>query len=281
MRNSSIRSSQSPAYGERWAQVWLDLARYADSNGYAEDQPRTIWKFRDWVIQAINKNQPFDRFTVEQIAGDMLPNPTPEQIIATAFHRNTLTNTEGGTNDEEFRNIAVVDRVNTTLQVWMGLSMACAQCHDHKYDPISQEEYFRVFAIFNQSEDSDKGDNSPNYRLPVRGRGQEEGGPGGRDRRAGKADRQAAAQPGRRAEEMGEGSQPRQAAGEHQGHSRASSRPSANRRSSKTLASYLPLDLAGRRTAGCQDSAAQDPDRPTCSRCRRRSCANCRPASNG
>jgi hypothetical protein len=158
----------SSAYGERWAQVWLDLARYADSNGYAEDQPRTIWKFRDWVIQAINGNMPFDQFTIEQIAGDMLPKPTTEQLIATAFHRNTLTNTEGGTNDEEFRNIAIVDRVNTTFQVWMGLTMACAQCHNHKYDPVSQEEYFRVFAIFNQTEDSDKGDNSPNlmYLAP-------------------------------------------------------------------------------------------------------------------
>jgi len=151
-----------PPYGERWAQVWLDLARYADSNGYAEDQPRTIWKFRDWVIKAINDNMPFDRFTIEQIAGDMLPRATQEQILATAFHRNTLTNTEGGTSDEEFRNIAVVDRVNTTFQVWMGLTMGCAQCHSHKFDPITQEEYFQVFAIFNQSEDSDKPDNRPN-----------------------------------------------------------------------------------------------------------------------
>jgi hypothetical protein len=157
-----------PSYGERWAQVWLDLARYADSNGYAEDQPRTIWKFRDWVIAAAGANMPFDRFTVEQIAGDMLQGPTQEQIIATAFHRNTLTNTEGGTSDEEFRNIAVVDRVNTTFQVWMGITIACAQCHSHKYDPITQEEYFNVFAIFNQSEDSDKADNSPNlpYMAP-------------------------------------------------------------------------------------------------------------------
>lgn len=157
-----------PAYGERWAQVWLDLARYADSNGYAEDQPRTIWKFRDWVIAAINANMPFDRFTIEQIAGDMLPGASVDQILATAFHRNTLTNTEGGTNDEEFRNIAVVDRVNTTFQVWMGITMACAQCHSHKFDPISQDEYFQVFAIFNQSEDSDKADNSPNlmYLAP-------------------------------------------------------------------------------------------------------------------
>lgn len=154
---------KTPAYGERWAHVWLDLARYADSNGYAEDQPRTIWKYRDWVIDAINKNLPFDQFTIDQIAGDLLPKPTDEQLVATAFHRNTLTNTEGGTNDEEFRNIAIVDRVNTTFSVWMGITINCAQCHNHKYDPISQEEYFKVFSIFNQSEDSDKGDNSPNH----------------------------------------------------------------------------------------------------------------------
>jgi hypothetical protein len=153
---------QLPAYGERWAAMWLDLARYADSNGYAEDQPRTIWKYRDWVIQAFNANQPFDQFTIDQIAGDMKPNPSMRQILATAFHRNTLTNTEGGTSDEEFRNIAVVDRVNTTLQVWMAVTVNCAQCHQHKYDPISQDEYFQLFAIFNQTEDSDKGDNSPN-----------------------------------------------------------------------------------------------------------------------
>ncbi|MBX9677900.1 MAG: PSD1 and planctomycete cytochrome C domain-containing protein [Gemmataceae bacterium] len=153
---------KSPAYGERWAQVWLDLARYADSNGYAEDQPRTIWKYREWVIDAFNANQPFDQFTLEQIAGDMLPNANVKQLLATAFHRNTLTNTEGGTNDEEFRVIAVVDRVNTTMQTWMGITIGCCECHDHKYDPISQEEFYRLFAIFNQSEDSDKGDNSPN-----------------------------------------------------------------------------------------------------------------------
>ena len=141
----------SPAYGERWAAVWLDLARYADSNGYAEDQARTIWKYRDWVIQAFNDNQPFDQFTIDQIAGDMRPNPSVSQILATAFHRNTLTNTEGGTSREEFRNIAVVDRVNTTLQVWMAVTVNCAQCHQHKYDPISQDEYFQLFAIFNQS----------------------------------------------------------------------------------------------------------------------------------
>src|SRR5262249_3482938 len=133
----------------------------------ADDGPRSIWKYRDWVIDALNRNLPFDRFTVEQIAGDLLPNPTTEQLIATAFHRNTLTNTEGGTDDEEFRVIAVVDRVNTTMQVWMGITMACAQCHTHKYDPITQTEYFRMYAIFNQTEDSDKPDNRPTLVTPT------------------------------------------------------------------------------------------------------------------
>jgi hypothetical protein len=149
------------AYGEHWARMWLDLARYADSAGYADDPPRTIWKYRDWVITAFNDNKPFDRFTVEQIAGDLLPNPTEDQLVATAFHRNTLTNNEGGTNDEEFRNVAVVDRVNTTFTVWMGTSMACAQCHTHKYDPLSQKEFFRVFAFLNNTADADKSDESP------------------------------------------------------------------------------------------------------------------------
>ena len=150
-----------PAYGEHWARQWLDLARYADSTGYADDQPRTIWGYRDWVIRALNSNMPFDQFTREQLAGDLLGKPTNDQLIATAFHRNTQTNNEGGTADEEFRNVAVVDRVNTTMQVWMGTTMACAQCHDHKYDPLSQEEYFRMFAIFNNTEDSDKRNEAP------------------------------------------------------------------------------------------------------------------------
>ena len=116
------------AYGEHWARLWLDLARYADSAGYADDPPRTIWLYRDYVIRSFNANKPFDQFTIEQIAGDLLPQPTEDQLIATALHRNTLTNSEGGTNDEEFRNVAVVDRVNTTMAVWMGTTMACAQC---------------------------------------------------------------------------------------------------------------------------------------------------------
>ncbi len=150
-----------PAFGEHWARMWLDLARYADSAGYADDPQRTIWKYRDYVIQSFNANKPFDQFTIEQLAGDLLPNPTTEQLIATAFHRNTMTNSEGGTNDEEFRNVAVVDRVNTTFTVWMGTSMACAQCHTHKYDPITQIEYFRSLAFFNNTADADKPDESP------------------------------------------------------------------------------------------------------------------------
>ncbi len=151
----------SPAYGEHWARQWLDLARYADSAGYADDPSRTIWAYRDYVIQAYNANKPFDQFTVEQIAGDLLPNPTDDQLVATAFHRNTMTNSEGGTNDEEFRNAAIVDRVNTTMAVWMGTSMACAQCHTHKYDPLTQTEYFRIFAFLNNTEDADRRDESP------------------------------------------------------------------------------------------------------------------------
>ncbi|MFO0922673.1 MAG: DUF1553 domain-containing protein [Pirellulales bacterium] len=151
----------SSAFGEHWGRKWLDLARYADSAGYADDPARTIWAYRDWVLRALNRDQPYDEFTIEQIAGDLLPNPTQEQLIATAFHRNTLTNNEGGTNDEEFRNVAIVDRVNTTMAVWMGLTMACAQCHSHKYDPISQKEYFQVFSILNQTQDADKRDESP------------------------------------------------------------------------------------------------------------------------
>ncbi len=150
-----------PTYGERWARVWLDLARYADSAGYADDPLRTIWAFRDYVIRSLNENKSFDQFTIEQLAGDLLENPTDDQLIATAFHRNTLTNSEGGTNDEEFRNVAIVDRVNTTMAVWMGTTMACAQCHTHKFDPITHAEYFQMFDYFNQTQDTDKKDEQP------------------------------------------------------------------------------------------------------------------------
>lgn len=149
------------AFGEHWARLWLDQARYADSAGYSDDPARTIWGYRDYVIRSLNANKPFDQFTLEQMAGDLLPNPDDDQTVATAFHRNTMTNNEGGTSDEEFRNVAVVDRVNTTMAVWMGTTMACAQCHNHKYDPITQEEYFRLFAILNNTADADRTDESP------------------------------------------------------------------------------------------------------------------------
>ena len=156
-----------PAYGERWARVWLDLARYADSAGYGSDPLRTIWRYRDWVIDAFNKNEPFDQFTIDQLAGDLLPNATIDQKIATAFHRNTMTNTEGGTDDEEFRVAAIKDRVDSTWQVWLGLTMGCAKCHNHKYDPITQNEYYRFYAFFNQTADADRPDESPVLAAPT------------------------------------------------------------------------------------------------------------------
>jgi hypothetical protein len=159
------RLLQKEAFGEHWARMWLDLARYADSAGYADDPPRVIWAYRDYVIRSFNADKPFDQFTIEQLAGDLLPGATQEQLVATAFHRNTMTNNEGGTSDEEFRNVAVVDRVNTTMAVWMGASMACAQCHNHKYDPISQQDYFRFFAFLNNTEDADRSDEAPVLTL--------------------------------------------------------------------------------------------------------------------
>jgi hypothetical protein len=159
------RLLKSEALGEHWARLWLDLARYADSAGYADDPPRIIWAYRDYVIKSFNANKPFDRFTLEQIAGDLFDEPTDEERIATAFHRNTMTNNEGGTDDEEFRNAAVVDRVNTTMAVWMATSMGCAQCHNHKYDPISQAEYFRLFALLNNTADADRKDEAPVLEL--------------------------------------------------------------------------------------------------------------------
>lgn len=151
----------SKKFGEHWARQWLDLARYADSQGYAQDEIRTIWPYRDWVIQAFNDDLPFDQFTIDQLAGDLLPNPTTAQLVATGFHRNTMTNTEGGTDDEEFRYAAVIDRANTTSSVWLGLTMACAQCHTHKFDPITIDDYYSFFAIFNQTADNDLPDNRP------------------------------------------------------------------------------------------------------------------------
>jgi mono/diheme cytochrome c family protein len=142
----------SPHYGERWARPWLDLARYADSHGFEKDLPRVMWKYRDWVIDALNQDMPFDRFTIEQIAGDMLSNATPEQKVASGFHRNAMTNEEGGIDPEEAHHEVLVDRVNTTAAVWLGSTLGCAQCHNHKYDPFSQKDYYRMMAFFANSD---------------------------------------------------------------------------------------------------------------------------------
>ncbi|HLJ95761.1 MAG TPA: PSD1 and planctomycete cytochrome C domain-containing protein, partial [Gemmataceae bacterium] len=156
----------SPHYGERQALPWLDAARYADTNGYEADHRRTIWPYRDWVINAFNRNLSFDQFTIEQIAGDLLPNATVDQKIATGFHRNTMVNTEGGTDDEEFRVAALIDRANTTMEVWMGTTIGCAQCHNHKYDPFTQAEYYRLLAFFNSTADRGRS-NEPILEMPT------------------------------------------------------------------------------------------------------------------
>ena len=154
----------SPRFGERWASMWLDLARYADTKGYERDDFRTIWRYRDWVIRAFNEDMPYDRFLTEQLAGDLLPNPTEPQLIATAFHRNTMTNDEGGTDNEEFRVAAVIDRVNTTWEALQGTTFACVQCHSHPYDPFRHEEYYKFMAFFNNTRDHDTYEEYPVLR---------------------------------------------------------------------------------------------------------------------
>jgi hypothetical protein len=152
-REAVERLLSDPHYGERWGRWWLDQARYADSNGYSIDAPRQIWKYRDWVINALNADMPFDRFTIEQLAGDLLPDAEESQKIATGFHRNTQINQEGGIDKEQFRIDSVFDRVATTGTVWLGLTIGCAQCHDHKFDPIEQKEYYRLFAFLNNQDE--------------------------------------------------------------------------------------------------------------------------------
>ena len=159
------RLLKSPAYGERWAGWWLDLARYADTKGYERDPGRKIWRYRDWLIKAFNADKPFDQFTVEQLAGDLLPAPTDDQLVATAFHRNTMTNDEGGTQDEEFRVAALIDRVGTTWDVWQGTTFACVQCHSHPYDPFVHDEFYKYAAFFNNSRDEDVTSDTPTLRF--------------------------------------------------------------------------------------------------------------------
>lgn len=150
----------SPHYGERWGRHWLDAARYADSNGFEKDAPRSIWPYRDWVINAINRDLPFDQFTIEQLAGDLLPNASQEQKVATGFLRNSMLNQEGGIEPEQFRTEAMIDRVDAVGRAWLGLTIACAQCHNHKFDPISQREYFQIYSFLNS-------DNEPFLEVPT------------------------------------------------------------------------------------------------------------------
>lgn len=164
----------SPHYGERWGKHWLDIARYADTDGYTIDAPRDIWKYRDWVIQSLNKDQPYDQFVIEQLAGDLLPNPTTDQLVATGFHRNTPSNYEGGIDFEQYRVEAVADRVETTGQAFLGLTVGCARCHDHKFDPISQKEFYQLFAFFNNIDEVDREADRKFFNKPFLTLGTEE-----------------------------------------------------------------------------------------------------------
>ena len=160
------RLMDSPHYAEHQARLWLDLARYADSKGYEKDDRRTMWRYRDWVIEAFAEDMPFDRFSIEQLAGDLLPEPTLDQRVATGFHRNTMVNREGGTDPEEFRVAAVKDRVHTTAATWLGTTLECAQCHDHKHDPFSQRDYYAFYAFFDSTADSGNSD-APTIPAPT------------------------------------------------------------------------------------------------------------------
>jgi hypothetical protein len=155
----------SPGYGERWAAMWLDLARYADTYGFEKDPHRNIWPWRDWEIRAFNSDMPFDQFTIEQLAGDLLPDVTADQRLATAFHRNTQSNAEDGTDDEEFRVAAVIDRVSTTWTTWQGTTFGCVQCHSHPYDPIDHREFYQFTAFFDSTLDCDQNDDFPRMKI--------------------------------------------------------------------------------------------------------------------
>jgi hypothetical protein len=163
------RLLESPHYGERWGRWWLDLARYADSNGYSIDAPRQIWKYRDWVVEAINRDMPLDEFMIWQLAGDLLPKATLEQRIATGFNRNTQINQEGGIDPEQFRVESVMDRVSTFSTAFLGLTIGCAQCHDHKFDPILQKEYYQLYAFFNNTIEDGHGKGAPSGMLEIPG----------------------------------------------------------------------------------------------------------------
>ena len=157
----------SPHYGEKWARAWLDVAHYADSDGYEKDLSRPwAWRYRQWVIDALNRDEPFDQFTIQQIAGDLLPNATVDDRVATGFLRNTLTNREGGVDRNEARFEQIINRTNTVSTTWLGLTTGCAQCHNHKFDPISQKEYYSLFAFFDHAEEQDIDAPMPGEKPP-------------------------------------------------------------------------------------------------------------------
>ncbi|MEM6981309.1 MAG: DUF1549 and DUF1553 domain-containing protein, partial [Planctomycetota bacterium] len=160
------RMLATDAFGERWASLWMDLARYADSMGFEKDPHRAMWPYRDWLIDAFNQDMPYDAFSIKQLAGDLLPDATASDWVATAFHRNTQTNTEGGTDDEEFRVAAIIDRVNTTWTIWQATTFGCVQCHSHPYDPYQHEEYYKSLALFNNTLDADLNDDFPTITVP-------------------------------------------------------------------------------------------------------------------
>ena len=167
-RKQVERLLASPHYGERWARHWLDGARYADSDGYEKDKPRFVWFYRDWVINAFNRDLPYDRFILEQIAGDLLPNATQDQIVATGFLRNSMINEEGGIDPEQFRMEAMFDRMDALGKSVLGLTIHCAQCHNHKYDPLTQEEYYRLFAFLNETHEANVAVYSPGELMQAR-----------------------------------------------------------------------------------------------------------------
>src|SRR5437870_2885974 len=157
----------SPHFGERWARPWLDAARYADSDGFEKDKPRYVWVYRDWVINALNRDLPYDQFIIDQIAGDQLPNATQDQIVATGFLRNSMINEEGGVDPEQFRMDAMFDRMDCIGKSVLGLTIQCAQCHDHKYDPLTQQEYYRMFAFINNDHEAQRVVYSPEEQMKV------------------------------------------------------------------------------------------------------------------